>query len=322
MKDLISIFTYCPDDRRKKVLYALLEKLQPLRDKYEILVVSHSPIPDLCFSNVDYFYYDSKNTLLDDFSLTNKFWFIGESIKLTSSLVYPISTHLAIYRLIYFVLNFSKMMGFRKIHFIEYDIKLNNIDLINEVNNLLDSDDSIIFGDEIWNYGVYFATKLEKWTDEELIFDEEKILCEIAKTDTRQTESYTPKFLSGKSRSISKLELSKIDEEKIYSYIDEHQNDKLLWCVPTVHETTNEFCFFIFNEKGGYYEVDVFVDGNYFHFISEGKGMWSLNPIGDFMGINKVEVYIDKKLRNIIIIDESNRDKFRENNNFKYRDTE
>ena len=35
MKDLISVFAYCPDNHRKKILQDLLTQLQPIRDRFE-----------------------------------------------------------------------------------------------------------------------------------------------------------------------------------------------------------------------------------------------------------------------------------------------
>ena len=72
MKDLISIFAYCPDNRRKKVLQDLLNHLQPIRNRFEIMVVAHSPISELSYDLVDHFYYDSSNKLLDDFDVRKK----------------------------------------------------------------------------------------------------------------------------------------------------------------------------------------------------------------------------------------------------------
>ena len=61
MKDLISVFAYCPDNKRKKVLQDLLDKLKPLKDRFDILVISHSPISEISYDDIDYFYYDKNN---------------------------------------------------------------------------------------------------------------------------------------------------------------------------------------------------------------------------------------------------------------------
>jgi len=135
MKDLITVFTYCPDKKRKKVLQDLIDKLQNLRNDFDVMVVSHSKIPDLCYDNIDFFYYDKNNTLLYDFDLNNNFWFKTESFYLNSTTVYTKSTHLAIYNLLYYTFNFAKHKQYNKVHCIEYDINLTDESLFSYVNN-------------------------------------------------------------------------------------------------------------------------------------------------------------------------------------------
>ena len=72
MKELISVFAYCPDNHRKKILQDLLAQLQPVRDRFEIMVVSHSSISELSHDMVDFLYYDSSNKLLTDFDVRKK----------------------------------------------------------------------------------------------------------------------------------------------------------------------------------------------------------------------------------------------------------
>jgi len=320
MKDLISIFTYCPDDRRKKILYSFLESVQHLRNRYEILLVSHSQVPDLCFGMVDYFYYDSKNELITDFEYTNKFWFREGSLAINSSLVYPVSTHLAIYRLVYYVMNFSKLMGFKKVHFIEYDIKMDNIGLIDGVNDLLSEKDNVMFIDDEdgWVSGVYFATNTEKWSIDESMYDENKILDELKKVENRMTEYVTPKFLMGQNRNILYRKIEEIDKNKKCQYVDEHQNSSLKWSVPIVEYGTDKLNFFIFNENGGEYIVDLFVNDRRITFISENQGMWSLSQVANFSEVHTLEIFINKKLKNKINFTDSNRQSFIDNNFFKY----
>ena len=320
MRDLISIFTYCPDDRRKKILYSFLESIQHLRDRYEILLVSHSEVPELCFGMVDYFYYDSKNTLITDFDYTNKFWFREGSLGINSSLVYSVSTHLAIYRLIYYVMNFSKSMGFKKIHLIEYDIKMDNIGLIDEVNDLLSENDNVMFKDDEdgWVWGVYFATNTEKWTIDECLYDENKILEDLKKVENRMTEYVTPKFLSGENRNILYRKLEDIDKDKKCQHVDEHQNSSLKWSVPLVEYGTDKLNFFIFNEIGGEYIIDLFVNNRCITFVSNDVGIWSLSQIGNFSEVQTLEIFVNKKLKNKINFTDLNRQSFIDNNFFKY----
>lgn len=319
MKDLITIFSFCPTFEKKQILNQLLQDLQPKREKYDLMVVSHSPISDLSLDMVDYFYYDKQNILLKDFGLTNKFWFRGENIMVHSSLVYPFSTHLTIYRLIYYTMNFSKFMGYSKVHFVEYDIKMDDYDLIDEVNLKLDNYDNVMFkGDDDWVWGTYFASNVKSFESNDFIYNKEKILQDLSSFENRMTEYVTPQILTIKNRTIYYENISKIDSNKVCQKVDEHLNDTIKWCVPIVLENEDELCFFIYNERGWNSIIDVFVDYKHFGFTTGHKGVWTLNTFGKLSEVKTIQIFVDRKLRNEIELDESNRETFRNNNFFRY----
>lgn len=317
MKDLISVFAYCPDNHRKKILNELLEKLQPLRDKYDLLVVSHSTISDVSTELFDYFYFDTKNDLLFDFDVTNKFWFTTNEFDINSSLVYPFSTHLAIYSLIYYSINFTKFMGYDKIHFIEYDINLNDLELINMVNSKLDEYDNVMFMRESdgWVYGTYFASNTNNLDYEKFLYNREKIIDELKTVENRMTEYLTPKILTQENRTILYESTIKLDNTGIFQKVDQHYNEDIRWCVPVCDKNNEQLYFFIYNEREKKHTIDIIVDNNYFHFETTNEKLWQLYPIGNLNQVSEILVYVDKKFRNSIKINSiNNKSKFKENN--------
>lgn len=322
MKDLITIFNYSPDNKRKEILHNLIVRLQSIRDEFDILVVSHSPISDISMGLVDYFYYDSNNELISDFDLTNKFWFRDSEFVVNSSLVYPISTHLAIYSLLYYTFNFSFHRGYKKIHFIEFDINLEDINLIDKVNEDLNDNDTVLFhGDNEWALGVYFASTLNGFNVERFKYDRESILKQLTQSDSRMTERVTPVILC-KDRKVkyrSVYEINKSDSQ----LNDEHKNSDLRWVVPVVVQHTNEVNFFIYNEIGNNHIVDLFVDNQHWFFnINNGPGVWNLAHIGDLNEISEILIFVDKKMVNKINFNDKNRDTFKVNNSLIYLNNE
>jgi hypothetical protein len=322
MKDLITIFNYSPDNKRKEILHNLIVRLQSIRNEFDILVVSHSPISDISMGLVDYFYYDSNNELISDFDLTNKFWFRDSEFVVNSSLVYPISTHLAIYSLLYYTFNFSFHRGYKKIHFIEFDINLEDINLIDKVNEDLNDNDTVLFhGDNEWALGVYFESTLNGFNVERFKYDRESILKQLTQSDSRMTERVTPVILC-KDRKVkyrSVYEINKSDSQ----LNDEHKNSDLRWVVPIVVQHTNEVNFFIYNETGNNHIVDLFVDNQHWFFnINNGPEIWNLTHIGDLNEINEILIFVDKKMVNKINFNDKNRDTFRINNSLIYLNNE
>lgn len=315
MKDLITVFAYCPDDHRKKVLNDLLNQLQKFRVKFDIMVVSHSKILDSSHDLVDYFYFDKNNKLLYDFDLRKKHWFSNEIFDINSTLVYPPSTHLAIYSLLYYTFSFAKFKNYRKVHCIEYDINLSEENLIFDVNDSLDSVDTLMFQrDDGWIYGTYFAFNLNNFPDEYFVYDEEKILETLRNTETKMTETITDKLLTVNNRSIKLEPISKLDPKGIFQKVDNHQNNELTFCVPLCDRTSDRVYLFVYNEKGFDSNIDVIVNDAHLNLKISEPRTWSLRYLGEINEIQSVTILVDKKIKKQIFLNAENREIFRKYN--------
>jgi len=317
MKDLVTVFTYCPDDERKVILVELLNKLQSVRPNFDILVVSHSELPNTISKMVDYTFIENDNKLLFDFDIRNKFWFKTDRFNAHSSLIYPFSTHLSIYSLLHYVLNFAKFKNYSKVHCIEYDINFDNTEIVGLVNQKLDEHDNLIFkSDDGWCHGIYFAFKIEGFPENYFSYDENFIKDEIKNVETRMTEHYTPKFLSVGGRKTFFESTNKINSEGILQIRDSHGNNELNWCIPIVDKNDELLYFLVFNEKGGEYDMDVIINGKHISVQIDVKGSWKLIPLGIFEEVNSFKLLVNGELKHNITFNSENRDKFKNNNFF------
>jgi hypothetical protein len=316
MKDLISVFAYTPDNHRKKILQDLLNQLQPIRNKYDIMVVSHSPITDLSYDLIDHFYYDSSNKLLEDFDIRKKHWFTNGVFDINSTLVYPASTHLAIYVLLYYTFNFAKFKKYNKVHCIEYDINLTDLGLLNDVSSTLDSYDTVMFKSEKngWFYGTYVAFTMDKFPKEYFTYDEKNILDELRNTETKMSEYITEKLLKVNGRTIFFESITKLDPTNVFQKFDSHMNNELTWCVPLCEKNSDTVHFFVYNDKGGEYDVDIIVNDKHLSIKTTCIGCWYLRPLGEINNINEIVVLVNKQIKKHIILNDSNRDMFRKYN--------
>ena len=57
-KDIIIISAHCPNLKKERKLQDLVENLQGLRNKFDILVISHTPISKEICNKIDHFYLD------------------------------------------------------------------------------------------------------------------------------------------------------------------------------------------------------------------------------------------------------------------------
>jgi hypothetical protein len=159
---------------------------------------------------------------------------------------------------------------------------------------------------------------MKKFETQEFIYDEEKILKMLKGVENRMTEYVTPLLLSQNGRKIFYDNIEKVNSKLKYQKNDEHLNYTLTWCVPLANRNKDEICFFIFNEKGWSHKVDLIVDSKKISLTASEQGRWSLLHIGNFSQIQKIEIFVDKVRRNTIILDDSNREKFKQNNYFEF----
>ena len=65
MKDIILITAYCPDTNRLDKLRKLVVQLQRFKEKYDIMVVSHTTVPTDIQDKVDLCLYDKKERIIN-----------------------------------------------------------------------------------------------------------------------------------------------------------------------------------------------------------------------------------------------------------------
>ena len=106
-KDLIVIASYCPTEEKETKLEKLIDEVQSLRESFDILVVSHSPIKKEIQEKIDHFYYDNNNEIPSDFDLSYLAWFENEDFFIETSLVYNMTTAITIARQIRYSIDFS-----------------------------------------------------------------------------------------------------------------------------------------------------------------------------------------------------------------------
>ena len=312
MKDLIIICNYSPDPKRKEILLSLLLKLQNLRERFDLMISTHSKL-DIVFQElVDLIYYDKKNVILDDFNHTPLFYFVNEGFTIISSKVYPTTTHLTIMRLIDPTWNFAKFMNYEKIHFIEYDLNFNSDSIFYQVSEILENTDSVMFKTEGgFPLGCYFATKKKNTFN---IFDQKQLLNELNNDPNRMTEKIIEKRLD---ENIHFLSSNLISLQP--SVVDNHGNDKIKWLIPIYCELQNRILFFTFNEFDKICKIKIKLNDKLVHeFDSGGFNVWNLFDFTDIYGEKKIEVYVDDILEKTIHIDEKNIDDFKKNNYITY----
>ena len=148
-KELILIVAYCPNKERKEILFDFLKQLQMFRCSYDILVASHTPLDVNFFEYFDYFYYDKNNVILTDIEYRQNGWFSPfDDYVIWSSYLGSGNTIKAILDLLVPSIALAKNLKYKKIHYFEYDTKINNNKELVENSELLNEYDYVIYNGE------------------------------------------------------------------------------------------------------------------------------------------------------------------------------
>lgn len=179
IKDLILVKAYCPDKKRQDLLENLVKSLPS--NQFDILITAHTPIPKHIQDQVNYVFYDQENPLYHDMESAPFYW---DQLKNRSGYIYHTKLHnplhiLAILRLERFGCQIAKMLGYNKVHSLEYDALILNPSIFNTNNTLLDSYSAVIYENEALGknsiHGSFKSINLNKLSNELLEYDELKI---------------------------------------------------------------------------------------------------------------------------------------------------
>lgn len=198
VKDIILITTYCPTQEKEDILRNLVNKIYKIGG-FDIFIISHSPIPVDIQNKANFYFYDFENTISSDPDLRTEFWIYTDYGKILTNSYTESTTTLAVYRLMRYGLNFCKTLGYKKVHFLEYDTDLNSLDELVENSKILENKDCVFYTDngtvDSFLYGPIMSINLDKIDIELLTYDEFQITQKIKNSDMKMCEDHTKLIL-------------------------------------------------------------------------------------------------------------------------------
>jgi len=235
MKDLIIVSSYCDTKQKEDILRNLVNQCYK-ENSFDLMVVSHTIIPDDISKKTTLSLYDSKNELLYDWDLRSKPWFNpGNEREIQSIFTGFFNSHLAIWRMIILGNSAAKNLGYKKVHHIEYDCDIKDFTEIYDNSKLLDTYDCITYTkiiDTIDNilFGTYQAYRLDTLHDELLVLDEEKLKSQIRASNTKSPEGMLFDLLHTNKKGFVKNK-SLLDINNNFG-LSHTQNTHTAWCLP------------------------------------------------------------------------------------------
>lgn len=331
MKDLICITAHCPTEEKRKILSNLVRSLQPTRDQFDLLVVSHTPITFDVQENVDWVIFDKDNELLTDWKYQNQPWFSPHDGKHIQSIFFGVgNTYLTLHKQLITGYGHARTFGYEKVHFIEYDAYFEDHTEFYDNSRILDEYDAVLYTkkDQLFEINLQFgignfhSVKISTLSERAFRYNREEILKELEESSEKTTEKRTQVLYSENGNKIFFKDHNVISQNgNILRIIDFHKGDfEMQWAVPFYDHKTDNIDFIVWNDASEKpCNIIVIVNNNkILKFENLKKFEWSINTLGKPQEISNIKILINDKLKNNIILNEQNIEMFKLTNFVKY----
>lgn len=331
MKDLICITAHCPTEEKRKILSNLVRSLQPTRDQFDLLVVSHTPVTFDVQENVDWVIFDKDNELLTDWKYQNQPWFSPHDGKHIQSIFFGVgNTYLTLHKQLIAGYGHARTFGYEKVHFIEYDAYFEDHTEFYDNSRILDEYDAVLYTkkDQLFEINLQFgignfhSVKISTLSERAFRYNREEILKELEESSEKTTEKRTQVLYSENGNKIFFKDHNVISQNgNILRIIDFHKGDfEMQWAVPFYDHKTDNIDFIVWNDASEKpCNIIVIVNNNkILKFENLKKFEWSINTLGKPQEISNIKILINDKLKNNITLNEKNIEMFKLTNFVKY----
>lgn len=327
MKDLIIVTSFCDTKEKLEVLRNLVNQIKTQQDFFDLMIVSHTPIPIDIVEKSNFTLYDKKNELLFDTDLRSTPWFDPNNDRPILSIHTAFfNTHLAIWRMMIIGNSIAKNCGYKKVHHIEYDTSIKDFSELFDNSNLLENYDAVTYTKFIATvdpilFGTYQAYRTDTLHSDLLILDEEGIKQMIRNSEDKSPERMLLDLLNYRKKIITKdkKDLDRGGNEFGMSH-NKISNGNTAWCLPYYDKKTEKLGFVVWNMEETYENIEVqlvYNDEKIINLGVIGPKHWKLIDIDDYYNSQKLIVILNNKIRNIFdfnsIREEFKLQSFREN---------
>lgn len=305
MKDLIVINAYTPDTQRLKILQNFLTQLNSKKE-FDIMVVSHSPIPEYFYEYFDYFVYEKSNIVLKDLKYKYLTEYRTENWKLITTESTPFNHFIAAYRLFYLGLINAKKLNYKKVHFIEYDTIIESTGFFKHNSDLLEINSLVCYKRNsppfLLSFPMSFnVEKLESyWFD----YNEVDVYEFLEKKDLKTLEAYLQYLIDNQPFCFFESR-EKINQSGIKINIHS-SNPNPNWICPVVDG--DKFILFVLNKQDIFFNIKYIInDEPNIHNKTIESGHWYFMYLCEYDDIETLQVITNNN--HIINYDFKNIDK-------------
>lgn len=293
MKDLFLITTYAPDNSRRNMLRNFVNSIN--KTLFDIMVVSHSSIPEDIIDDINYFVYDSENILLTDIEYKYEMYYSSPNFNVLSTENRPFNHTLAALKLVTLGLSTARNEGYKKVHCIEYDTELKSDQEFIDNSKLLDKYNLVYYKTDYVPSLISFPVSfnIDKINNQWFEFDKEFLKKWITKDPYKTIENYEL-LLINKEKSYSKF-YTKLKENGIIINLH-YSGGEDVWVTPVVNED-NQLLLFLWNKSNTLqvkdipiYNVKTIINETEYSNLDIPLNHWYLKSLGNFDDINNLTI--------------------------------
>lgn len=297
-KDLILITAYVPDDRRQQMLRNLVYGIN--RNDFDIMISSHSFIPQDIFEKSDYVIYEQKNDI--DFQVNNKFYFFFHDTNFSIISTEPkrYNHYVPVIRHISSGLIYAKSLGYENVHYFEYDSLIENDEELKENSKLLKKYSAVYYDPPHLSFpNSPISFNLNKISQRWFSLDRSNYEEFLRKpTSTKLVEEYEW-ILLNEGESLFKKQTLDLKSKNIHIALN-HDLEDNKWIVP-VYDPSNKSLFifsWVESDEDVNSEVIIILNGERAIKINRSfKSLWSIHNLGGVNEVKEIKIIVNNQIR-------------------------
>lgn len=293
MKEVVLVTAYTPDDERINHLINTVNFLT--ENNYDVILINHSSnTPEYIIKKCKYYLYSSDNNLIDLFEARQFNHRYTKDLCYGSKLidVYKHTT-LPIYNMLYLGMSIAKVLGYDILHYVEYDIILQNTNLLKHSSEIIKNGYDVFYIEhhEYELFGVFFTIKTSSKNFDELYYDETHLTNLLKKhfTTERITKDY---FFSNKE--VYKFDYNLLPEYGCNYAAYRHVKNDGIFVFPALFDDKIQIVHD--NQNTSDENLLVIINDEHVFTHNTKKGTFTIFPVSEVESTKKITIIVNDEL--------------------------
>jgi len=292
MKDIYIIAAYTPTKHKEDTLRDLVRSIR--KHKRNILLITHSNTPQDIIDDVNYYFYDSDNKLIDDIDLMGMAYVETGGMRVWSKYFSNPSYMLGAYRLFLNGLSISKMLGYDIAHYIEYDAVVKNVDVFDNNNNRLIEHDAVVYdytyNDNTSMIGHSLSINLNRYSYDDIKYDENGIKYRYIDSFYPMVEQLTYNTYI-KNRNHIHVDIDELSNSLDFDMVKSHLSPRIF--ITPIKFTDDQMSIFLWSKDIDPSPIMIIINDSSIINMTAESHRWAITNIGGYTDVKKIEIYIN-----------------------------